>query len=203
MDGWEYCLWDEDKAEQLCQSSYPDLWNTYRSLKYAIQRVDLAKYMIADSCGGVVSDLDVIALSHIDSFVGEEQYCFDRCSRVHIIANDFFYAGPCGFPGIFEYFEKNLARVKSIPAYEQRKMRYVFQRCGPDFFTRYLKRAGLGGYVQAISNRSFLDSKQRHRNVCSPDPKLDIVHHLSWTPQLYQERSHHDGGHAYYGIDSF
>ena len=78
MDGWEYCLWDEDKAEKLCQSVYPDLWNAYRSLKYAIQRVDLAKYMIADSCGGVVPDLDVIPLSHLDSFVGEEQYCFDR-----------------------------------------------------------------------------------------------------------------------------
>ena len=59
MDGWEYCLWGEDKAEKLCQSVYPDWWNTYRSLKYAIQGVDLAKYMIADSCGGVVGAVGV------------------------------------------------------------------------------------------------------------------------------------------------
>ena len=94
---------------------------------------------------GLIADLDVLPRCHVSKIVaGNMPYVFDRCSRQGIIANDFFDAGPSGLPGIFEYFKRNLARVNSIPAYEQRKMRYVFQTCGPDFFTRYLKRAGLG-----------------------------------------------------------
>jgi len=184
--GWEYRLWDEEQVELLCQSVYPKLWNTYRSLKFAIQKVDLAKYMIADSCHGVVCDLDVIPLSHLDHIVSDRPYLFDRCSRKHIICNDFFYVGEAGLPGIFAYFAENLARINAIHAYKQRKMRYVFHTTGPDFFTRYLKRAGLSEHVAAISNRSFLDPRQRHRNVNATKPKLDIVHHLSWAPQLTQ-----------------
>ena len=185
--GWRYKLWNEKSVEHLCKSMYPQLWATYTRLRYPIQRVDLAKYMVADTFGGIISDLDVLPMCHVNKIVdGSTPYVFDRCSRHGIIANDFFYVAPGqGLPGLVEYSKTNLGRVDAIPAYSQRKMRYVFQTTGPDFFTRYVKRAGLIEYVQAISNRSFLDPKQSHRNIWSADPKLEIVHHLSWVPQLY------------------
>ena len=100
------------------------------------------------------------------------------------------HVGEGGLPGISEYFLANLERVENIPCYEQRRMRKIFQTSGPDFFTRYLKRAGLRKYVEAISSRSFLDPKEKHRSVCAPSPRLDIVHHLSWLPQVMREASH-------------
>lgn len=184
--GWEYRLWDESCAESLCQTEYPELWDTYKTLK-PIQRVDLAKYMIADTCHGIVSDFDVIPLVHADDIVGHRPYLFDRCSRKHVVCNDFMYVGEGGLPGITEYFLENLERIEGIPCYEQRRMRKIFQTSGPDFFTRYLKRAGLCKYVEAISSRSFLDPKEKHRSVCAPSLKLDIVHHLSWLPQVQRE----------------
>ena len=60
----------------------------------------------------------------------------------------------------------------------------MFQTTGPDFFTRYLKRAGLARYAQRLSARSFLDPTQRHREVVCPDAKLEIAHRLSWLPQF-------------------
>ena len=186
MRGWRYKLWNEQDVEQLCRAQYPGLLETYRGLKYDIQRVDIAKYLIADSLGGVVVDLDVMPLTHISNIVADRPYVFDRCSRKGVVANDFFYVAPGqGLPGLVDYFKANLERVGAIPVYEQRKMRYVFHTTGPDFFTRYLKRAGLREYVQALSNRSFLDQRQSHRHIRSPAPKLDIVHHLSWVPQLH------------------
>ena len=187
MAGWEYRLWDEEQVEILCRSVYPELWNIYRSLKFAIQKVDLAKYMIADSCHGIVCDLDIIPLCHLDNIVGDRPYLFDRCSRKHIICNDFFYVGAGGLPHIFEQFLTNLQRVNNIPVYQQRRMRYVFHTTGPDFFTRYLKRAGLRGYTQGISNRTFLDPKERHRSVSAEHPKIDVIHHLSWASQLHRQ----------------
>ena len=126
MRGWAYKLWNEKDVEQLCHARYPRLWKTYRGLKYDIQRVDIAKYLIADSVGGVVVVMDVMPLTHISNIVDGRPYVFDRCSRKGIIANDFFYVGAGGLPGIEAYIKKNLARINAIDAYKQRKMRYIF-----------------------------------------------------------------------------
>ena len=91
---------------------------------------------------------------------------------------------------IFDYFLSNLARVNDTLCYEQRRMRKIFQTSGPDFFTRYLKRAGLCNHVEAISNRTFMDPAQKHRSVFAPSPKLEIVHHLSWLSQVAREACH-------------
>ena len=100
------------------------------------------------------------------------------------------HVGEGGLPGISEYFLANLERVENIPCYEQRRMRKIFQTSGPDFFTRYLKRAGLCKHVEAISNRTFMDPAQKHRSVFAPSPKLEIVHHLSWLSQVAREACH-------------
>ena len=189
MSGWEYQLWDESCAEALCQIKHPELWDSYQTLK-PIQQVDLAKYLVADTCHGIVCDLDVIPLCHADDIVGDRPYLFDRCSRKHIVCNDFMYVGEGGLPNIFDYFLSNLARVNDTPCYEQRRMRKIFQTSGPDFFTRYLKRAGLCNHVEAISNRTFMDPAQKHRSVFAPSPKLEIVHHLSWLSQVAREACH-------------
>jgi len=185
MQGWRYKLWREAGVARLCRNHYPQLWNLYKTLPYDIQRVDLAKYMIVDWYGGAFSDLDIIPRCSLDQIVGAEPYVFDRCSRKHVIANDFFYAGQRHrLPGIFAYFEENLKRIDAIPAYKQRRFRYVCHTTGPDFFTRYLKRAGLAEYLTALSNRFFLDPEQRHRHVRARDPKIDVYHHVSWASQL-------------------
>ena len=182
MDGWVYRLWDEEAVDGLIRERYSVLFDVYRGLRYPIQRVDVAKYAIADAHGGVVCDLDVLPRCHLDDIV-VSPCTFDRCSRRNVIANDFLYT-ETGLPGIFDEFAANLARVEAIPVYARWKMRYVFQTTGPDFFTRYLKRAGLARYAQRLSARSFLDPRQRHREVLCPDAKLKIVHHLSWLSQV-------------------
>ena len=129
-------------------------------------------------------DLDVLPKCHVGEIVGDRPYLFDWCSRRHIIANDFMYVGTGGLPGVFEYFKSNLARVNKIPAYQERRMRYVFHTTGPDFWSRYLKSTGLARHVLRISNRSFQDPKQAHRNTRVRDPKLEITHQLSWRAQV-------------------
>ena len=191
FSGWGYKLWNEADAEKLCQSTYPQLWETYRALRFPIQQVDLLKYMIADNFSRsgqetLVCDLDVLPLCHPDEIVADKDYMFDRCTRKGIVCNDILFVKSAGLPCIFDYFIENLARVNGIKAYEQRKMRYVFQCGGPDFLTRYIKRAGLSKYVRSISNRTFLEAKQQHRNVFAEDAKVLVIHQLSWRPQLRQ-----------------
>ena len=77
---------------------------------------------------------------------------------------------------------QNLARVNGVKAYETRKMRYIFHSSGPDFFTRYLKQTGLAKYRVAISDRIFAHAPQR--NTYATDPRIRVLHQLSWVPQL-------------------
>ena len=92
-------------------------------------------------------------------------------------------------PGIFDYFVENLKRIEGIEIYTRWPMRRIFQTSGPDFLTRYVKRFGLKVHVRAISERAFLDPKQRRRNVNVEDPKIRVLHHLIWAPLLAQHAS--------------
>ena len=74
MRGWTYRLWDESSIEHLCKSKYSSLWSAYRRLKFPIQRVDLAKYMVLDTFGGVYADLDVLPKLHVGEIVGDRPY---------------------------------------------------------------------------------------------------------------------------------
>ena len=85
--GWKYKLWSEPEIAKLCCDTYPDLWPTYKGLSFPIQRVDLAKYLVADRFGGAVADLDVLPLRPLDEIVGSSPSVFDRCSRKHVVAS--------------------------------------------------------------------------------------------------------------------
>ena len=167
----------------------PELWDIYLSL-VPIQQVDLAKYMVIHEHGGLYSDLDVLPLAHPDEIVGDSDYVFDWCSRKGVVANDFLYSRrKRGLPGIFDYFVENLKRIEGIEIYKRWPMRRIFQTSGPDFLTRYVKRSGLKAHVQAISERAFLDPKQRRRRVTVEDPKIRVLHHLSWAPLLLSQNA--------------
>ena len=187
MKGFSYKLWDEKEVNKLCKAAYPEFWPTYKRLQYKIQKVDMAKYMIADasSSGSWVIDLDVLPKHNLDVLLKDDApYIFDRCSRKNIIANDIFYVGPGGLPGILDYCTRNLERVNNIDAYNTRKMRYIFQTTGPDFFTRYLKQTGLSVYTLALSDRTFLEARERHRDVKAKRSYVDVIHHLSWVDHV-------------------
>ena len=184
MPGWRYKLWDEAAVERLLRTRRPELWETYCSLGHPIMRVDMAKYLIADAVGGIVADLDVLPLCHLDAIIGDHPYVFDRCSRKHVVANDFFYVGSGGLPGFWDYFLENLAHVQSVAVYKTWKMRRVFQATGPDCLTRYLRRTGLDQHVRALSTRTFLDARGQRRGVTAHRPLVLVAHHLSWRPHV-------------------
>ena len=102
-------------------------FDVYHGTRYPVQRVDVAKYAIADAHGGVVYDIVVSPCT------------FDRCSRRNVLANDFLYI-ETGLVGIFEDFAANLARVEAIPVYTHWKMHYVFQTTGPIFHSVFEAR---------------------------------------------------------------
>ena len=55
-----YHLWTPDEIETLIRNEYPQYWPTYVNVRYPIQRVDMARILIAHFYGGLYSDMDVL-----------------------------------------------------------------------------------------------------------------------------------------------
>jgi len=68
---WEYRLWRDEEIEALFQTARPDLLPLYRSLPYAVQKADIARYLILAEHGGVYADLDVVLVHFPDEMSGE------------------------------------------------------------------------------------------------------------------------------------
>ena len=56
--GWQYTLWTDAQNRDLVARRYPHLLRMYDSYPSAIQRADVARYLIADAFGGMYADLD-------------------------------------------------------------------------------------------------------------------------------------------------
>ena len=56
---WKYKLWDEKKIRALIVREYPHLLCIYDNYTFWVMRVDLGKYCILDSEGGLVVDMDI------------------------------------------------------------------------------------------------------------------------------------------------
>jgi mannosyltransferase OCH1-like enzyme len=181
--GWEYKLWSESDVDRVLETM-PVFFDFYKKLRYDIQRVDAAKFIIGHIFGGVVSDLDVVPTVPLDDIVLSDNMLLDRDTFQKNVANDFFYVPVGGFEGLADSMMSNYAIVTSKAVYQVWKYRYVQQTTGPRFFTRYLRNRKLFHHVRVLSDRSFQDEAFSRYNLPLESPKLKITHMGTWKPQL-------------------
>jgi mannosyltransferase OCH1-like enzyme len=63
---YHYSLWDDSSAQSLVAERYPWLLETYLGLAEKIYQVDLFRYLLMHSYGGVYLDTDMIPLKRLD-----------------------------------------------------------------------------------------------------------------------------------------
>ena len=56
---YSYCLWNKTKIYILIKLFYPKILHIYSNLKYKIQKIDFAKYIILYHYGGIYIDIDI------------------------------------------------------------------------------------------------------------------------------------------------
>src|SRR5438105_4266380 len=64
-----YVLWDDDKIMALMKEKFPFLIQKYNSLPRFIQKVDIAKFMILYTYGGIYVDLDLECLKSVNDLL--------------------------------------------------------------------------------------------------------------------------------------
>jgi hypothetical protein len=69
--GWEYTLWTPDAIRQLVAQKHPELLGIYDRYREDMARLDLGRYVILQTFGGVYVDLDCECLQPISSLLPE------------------------------------------------------------------------------------------------------------------------------------
>lgn len=69
---WTYILWTDDDIDVYIKSKWPDDYDMFKNLPYAIQRVDLWRYYVLRDFGGLYSDLDIMPITSINSYVSNQ-----------------------------------------------------------------------------------------------------------------------------------
>jgi mannosyltransferase OCH1-like enzyme len=65
---YSYYIWNKTKIYYFIKLFYPKYLDLYLNLKYMIQKIDFAKYLILYHYGGFYIDLDVLSLKKLDTF---------------------------------------------------------------------------------------------------------------------------------------
>jgi mannosyltransferase OCH1-like enzyme len=87
---YTYCLWNETKIFYFIKIYYPNLLPNYLNLKYKIQKVDFAKYIILFHYGGIYTDIDIESYKSINNFFKinkNEGIYFSKTSYINNMEN--------------------------------------------------------------------------------------------------------------------
>ena len=166
---WIYCFWSDQDLRQLVQDHYSWFLPLYDSLKYTIQRIDAARYMILHRHGGVYSDLDYRVLCPIDQFFQGN----DNNHAIYLVVscNDGGYsnsliASPANSPFWIECLKEIEHRVlrQRHEWWNLEKHVYVLHTTGPAMIRDLVKRPPYNSWVSTSAIRTV--SAQRVQHLC-------------------------------------
>ena len=181
-EDWDYKLWDEKMVKELILDCCPDFLPFYEELRFDIQRVDVAKYLIAHFVGGLIADLDVFPWPSKIDFIDLNLLQVVNDSNPKRTQNDIFYCPKGALPGILESLKENYYRCKAIPIYKTWRFRFVLQTTGPMFWTRFLKK--LPHVKKNWVTRAFTDKKYSHLSVYHLNAPFYAFHRSTWKNSL-------------------
>ena len=182
----EYQLWGMGDVDKLIEKECPEFKDFYDTLRYPIQRLDVAKYLICHFVGGFYADLDVRPLKPVKDFVQNFdllQVAMDEKNRAQ---NDVIYCPKGGLPNVLEALRENYDRCLNIPIYKSWRFRFILQSTGDRWFHRYLKT--IPHVKKQWATRIFTDPKFTHLSTNIPEAPLLVIHRTTWKDQLVPKR---------------
>lgn len=71
---WQYILWNEAMGDLLMQTHYPEYYQMYKEAEYPIMKIDILRYCILDTYGGLYADIDYKCLTNFDNYLQKNNY---------------------------------------------------------------------------------------------------------------------------------
>ncbi len=142
---WEHRLWTDEDVDNFVKVHHPGLRGVLDSFPYAIQRVDMMRYLILSVYGGVYVDLDMECLQPLDALLDGLQFAAAYEPREHeaglresrVVGNAFLASTrehPL-WPAVISELLSSPPK-KALPHYD------VLTSTGPLFLTRVIRQFG-------------------------------------------------------------
>lgn len=135
---WKYHLWETEEINNLVKNEFPYFRSTYESLKYPIQRLDVIRYLILYTYGGVYTDLDTECFQPLDDLFKCREFCFGEepeGNNIHLDLPHFvgnaFMASTQNHPGWLTILEEI-----QIALEKKYKVQLVLNTTGPLMISR-------------------------------------------------------------------
>ena len=168
----QYKLWTADEVDTLIQKTAPEwLQLLYGTVRFPVQRVDVARFFILYLYGGLYADLDVFPNQETFPLVPfgmckmKARETPTNCKHPEwemevVVAR----AGNYRLMEILKGMLRDLTEKKNIKSYRKRKWRFIYHTTGPKGVGKTLRTKGYEPHVEVFS-------------MCRPVP--DLVQHLS------------------------
>ena len=182
--------WTDADNLALVDTHYPELSALYRRYPYAIQRVDMIRYLILHRYGGVYVDLDMECFRCIEDLLFDQSCLLSLEASAHnqihqrerIVSNAFMAATP-GHP----LFEAVIDDLRNHRSRETQSDRIVLDTTGPMMLTRVIDRVGERLAVGILDAKhlfplSMAEADQLHAGGTTPAvrKKLEQAHGMHW-----------------------
>jgi len=147
MPDYEHKIWKEGDILDLIEREIPTFLEFYNELRYAIQRVDVARYIILYLEGGIVMDLDLIPLKRFDNLLTTNTLFYkDKLKKDNRSIGMDFIGSIKGYKLwmiVLKDLVRNYREKEKMDIYNSWKARFVLQTTGPYFFNRVLKEKNI------------------------------------------------------------
>lgn len=138
MPDWKHVIIDNDIADHIVNTYFPDFVKTYNSFEYPIMKVDAIRYLWLYKYGGVYMDLDVELTHSLDDlFYDDHDFYVVQSGNVGSIYTNSFIASKPGCKIWLDCIEE-MKKPYSYWAYG--KHFKVMDRTGPLMLTRVIKK---------------------------------------------------------------
>lgn len=148
MPDYKQIVWSKKDVENLLEKKCKALLPFWNELRYEIQRIDLARFIILYFYGGFFVDLDLIPIKSFDALIHFKLLTYKPIYRKSVvgidkkckIGFDFWGCEPSNpiWLYILKECKKNYNLKKNMTIYDIWKARFVLQTTGPYFLNRVL-----------------------------------------------------------------
>lgn len=153
---WEWRLWTDRDNLRFVKEVYPMLLDRYLSYPYNIQRVDLVRYLIIRTYGGVYADMDLQCFRHIQPLLDSYDCVFSFEHELHaiihnvpFIVSNAFIASASRHP----IFDLILEEVLAYSPICTKPDKIILETTGPLMLTRLFQRIHCDDGLKLLDSR--------------------------------------------------
>lgn len=176
--GFKYMLWTDETMDKFVKKNYPNIYKSYKSYKYQIQRCDVFRYLVLYKYGGIYLDMDIACKKSLNHFLHYDLVLAHSSNIETYFTNSFFMVVP-NHP-FFKYCIDRLS--ENINNYQYfGKHLHVMYSTGPAFVTKMVNNYGKIKNSYILTKQEFAgDCNVCNENTCNGGTYLTHIQGNSW-----------------------